>query len=341
MAKHVFPTKKVKSKITLVFLIIVAVVITLSDAYENYKSFEKAKQAIAQTNGLFSVHFIDVGQGDSTLLATPDGKYMLIDCGPTDSSDYLVKYLDNVGVDTLEYLVISHPHEDHYGGAEAVLENFEVENLIVHKEFVREYPYDMLINEYGNNPDNEDMDVCFAKPGNLYDFSDCAEFIVIAPEKPDKENLNNASICLKVIFGSNAFLFTGDAEKSVEREMLGSSFNLSADVFKAAHHGSSTSNIKAFVEQISPQIAVVSCEKDNDYGHPHKETLETFKEQKVTVLRTDEASDVVICSDGENVKYIGNMFSDEIQLNTEVKGNYFFEYIINLIRDGLGRVLLD
>lgn len=341
MARHVFPTKKIKSKITLIVLLIVAVVITLSDAYEDYRSFEKAKQAISQTNGLFSAHFIDVGQGDSTLLATPDGKYMLIDCGPTDSSDYVVKYLDNIGVDKLEYLVISHPHEDHYGGAEAVLQNFEVENLIVHKEFVCEYPYDMLINEFGDNPDNEDLEVFFAEAGDSYDFSDCAEFMIIAPEKPDKQNLNNASICLKVIFGSTAFLFTGDAEKSVEKEMIGSSYNLSADVFKAAHHGSSTSNIKTFIEQINPKFAVVSCEKENDYGHPHKETLDTFKNYGVTVLRTDEISDIIISSDGEDVRYIENIFSTETKSQTEAKDNYFFEYIFNLIRKGFRQLVLD
>ncbi len=328
MAKYNFPTRKIKSKATLVVALIIIVITAISNLYSDYKSFSAAKQAIAESKGLFGAHFIDVGQGDSTLLASPGGKYMLIDCGPTDNSRYLVKYLKDFGVESLEYLLITHPHEDHYGGAESIIENFGVENLIIHEAFANEYPYDMLIDELENSKYTDDAAVAFAKPGDTFEFAGCAQFMIIAPESPDKKDLNNASLCLKMIFGSTSFLFTGDAEKSLEREMLANGYNLSADVFQAGHHGSSTSNTKAFVEAADPKFAVISCEKDNDYGHPHKETLETFEENGVQVLRTDEMSDIVIFSDGENVDYSENFL--EYEEKPTKNNSIFFDYIRSL-----------
>ena len=325
MAKYNFPTRKIKSKATLVVALIIIVVTAVSNLYSDYKSFSEAKQAIADSNSLFSVHFLDVGQGDSTLIRSPGGKYMLIDCGPTDSGEYVVKYLKDLGVEVLDYLLITHPHEDHYGGAERGIGNFGVETLIIHEAFADEYPYDMFIDELEDSKYTDKAGIHFAKPDDSFLFDNCAEFMIIAPEKADTDNLNNSSICLKMIFGSTSFLFTGDAEKQVEREMLANGYNLSADVYQAGHHGSSTSNTAAFVEEINPQFAVISCERNNDYGHPHKETLETFKELGVQVLRTDEMSDIVIFSDGENV-----IFSEDfLELGaTDVRDeNILFEYI--------------
>lgn len=334
MFKGYYPTKRIRSKTTAIIAAVVIIITAAVNVYTDYGRFVRARQAVLQTNGLFSAHFIDVGQGDATLLRSPDGEFMLIDCGPTDSSEYLIKYLEYIGVDSLQYLLITHPHEDHYGGAERVIESYPVENFIIGYGFEDEYPFDKYIQMLEENSFGEDTEIIQAKVNDEFDFADCADFMIISPKKADYDDLNESSVCLKLIFGNTSFLFTGDAEKGSERAMLSAGYDLRCDVFKAGHHGSSTSNTLSFVESANPVYAVISCEKDNEYGHPHKETLENLESVGAQTLRTDTISDIVITSDGTAVRYeeyFGTDKSQESDSGSKNGQNMVFEYIKSII----------
>ena len=253
------------------------------------------------TRGLFCAHFIDVGQGNACLLSDPDGKFMLIDAGDNENSNYLVKYLKNFDVEKIEYLVITHPHEDHYGGARDVIRNFDVEKLVLYKEYKDTYPYDVL--SYVLEERNENSQTVLADFGDKYTFGK-AEFEIISPENPDLTNYNDSSLALRVKYGDTAFLFTGDAGKNMESAMINSDCELKSDVFCAGHHGSSSSNSLKFLKIVNPDFIVVSCAKDNEYGHPHKESVKNFGKIGATVLETGKNGDIVFSSDGKNVKLL-------------------------------------
>lgn len=298
-SKGKFMSAKRKSAYTKLTVCIVFVVVILFSVFNDYRNSKAIQEAVAKLDGYFSVHYIDVGQGDATLLRSPDGDFMLIDCGPTSSSDYLTKYLWDMGVDELEYLIITHPHEDHYGGAEQIMENFPVEGLILHRDFANVYPYDDFI-DIANDKNTE---VILVQKGDSFSFDDCSDFEIISPEKADIRDFNQSSLSFRVVYGDTAFMFTGDSERPNERYMLSSGKPLEAQVLKAGHHGSSSSNMKSFVKAVSPEYAVVSCEKDNSYGHPHRETVSVFDELDVEMLVTYEDGSIIFLSDGEGITY--------------------------------------
>lgn len=301
MRKNHYPTLSVRKRAVTAFTALVLILAAAFGALSDYKERQRAVELVSRTGGLFAAHFIDVGQGDATLLASPDGQYMLIDCGPADSAAYLLKYLTDAGVEALEYLVLTHPHEDHYGGAEQVIRNFPVEHFMILEDFAETYPYDRLIYMIENNAFGEKTEIDKVKRDDSFTFAECAPFRVLSPGSADFDDYNESSLALKLIFGNTTFLFTGDAEKSSEKAMIAQGYDLRADVFQAGHHGSATSNTAAFVQAVSPEFAVISCASGNSYGHPHQSTLDTFEANDVRVLRTDLSGDIVMVSDGERV----------------------------------------
>lgn len=321
--KAQYPNTRVRSGTVTVVTAVILALTALAGLYADYLRYCETAAVIARTERLFAAHFIDVGQGDACLLVTPENDTMLVDCGTTDSSAYLVKYLKDAGIERLTYLLLTHPHEDHYGGAEAVIKAFPVENLVILDEFAETYPYDRFIYMVENNAFGEDSEVILAARDDLFSFGSAASFYIFAPEKADFDDYNESSLALKLIFGNTSFLFTGDAEKGSERAMLAAGYDVSADVFSAGHHGSATSNTASFVQAVSPDYAVISCGKNNSYGHPHQKTLQTFADNGVTVLRTDESGDIVLVSDGERVLPLAELPDDGAA--KEEKG--FFRYL--------------
>lgn len=247
----------------------------------------------------FNVHFIDVGQGDSTLLEC-DGEYMLIDAGEIDKGEDVVKYLEKYNVDKLEYAVITHPHTDHYGGMQQVLEDVTVEKIIMTEAYSTTYKWEKLIDYIDENNYN----VIFPKSNDTFTIGDCTLTTFVPYDYGD--NLNNASIIFNAEYKGMSALFTGDAEKPAEEQAITSGFNVSANLLSAGHHGSSTSTGKKLFNSAKPQLAVISCGKNNDYGHPHKEITSLFKKNNVPYLRTDEQGSIVV-----------NMADDKISVSTD------------------------
>ncbi len=255
-------------------------------------------EVISENQGL-NIHMIDVGQGDSTLLEC-DGEYMLIDAGEIDKGDDVVKYLEKYNVDKLDYAVITHPHTDHFGGMQQVLKSVDVENIIMTEAYSTTYKWEQLIDYIDEN----NYGVIFPESNDTFIIGNCTLTTYVPYDYGD--NLNNASIMLNAKYEGMSALFTGDAEKSAEEQAMAEGFDVSADVLSVGHHGSSTSTCKTLFDKASPKLSLISCGKDNDYGHPHREIKELFNENNVPYMRTDEQGSIVV-----------NMSDNKISVATE------------------------
>lgn len=257
------------------------------------------------------VHFIDVGQGDATLIQqiNQDNTYnMLIDAGNNGDGEYLVEYLKDQGVKTLDYIIGTHPHSDHIGGLDDVIKGFQVGAIIMPKVMANTRTFEEVMEAVSD----KGLSITSPVPGTSYPLGE-AEFTILAPNSDDYASLNDYSIANRIVFGSNSFIFTGDAEALSEEEIL-NNFNkrdLASDVFKLAHHGSSTSNTEDFLEAINPSYGIISCGQDNSYGHPHREIMAQLKARNILVFRTDLHGTIVINSDGKDI-------SIETELDTGV-----------------------
>lgn len=254
----------------------------------------------ANLSGKLAVHFIDVGQGDSILIQNPDNEFILIDTGEKDQYEKLSSYLGHYNVKTLKYAIFTHPHSDHIGSADKIVKNYNIENIIMPEVYHDTKTFERLIDEI----ENKNLEITRAIPGDIYHFGE-AEFIILAPNSEKYKSMNNYSVVIKLIYGSNSFLFTGDMEKESENEVIkycqNNNMSLSADVLKVAHHGSSTSSQSNFLKQINPIFAVIMCGSDNNYNHPNLKTVERIESTGAEVLRTDLEGDIIIISNGKNV----------------------------------------
>lgn len=249
-------------------------------------------------NNSFKVHYIDVGQGDSILVQSND-KNLLIDAGPRKSQDKLLDYLKSLNIKKLDYVIATHPHEDHIGGMGQVIKNFEIGKFYSPKVTATTKTYEYMINQLKNK--NLKINVIKAGSGNDIDLGEGAKVEVFSPINSKYKDLNDYSPIMRISYNNNSFLFTGDAEKIAEKEVLDSGANIKSDVLKFGHHGSSTSTTQEFFKKVSPSIGVISCGLNNDYGHPHKEILKLIKDNNLTVYRTDKDGNVVLKSDGNKI----------------------------------------
>lgn len=250
--------------------------------------------------GTAEFHFIDVGQGDGILVRTDKGD-IVIDAGPSSTEDDFVDYLKSCGVTSIEYLVLTHPHSDHIGGADAVLEEFDVKRVILPKTDCTTSMYLKVLKLI----DAEKCEVIEAKINETYSLGDF-KMTVLAPNGINYDGYNNSSVVLRAELGNTSVLLTGDAEKISEGEMLEniSPSLLRCDLLKVGHHGSSTSTVKEFYDAVSPTYAVISCGENNEYGHPHSETIATLKalEDKGHLYRTDVSGTVIFVTDGNTLE---------------------------------------
>jgi competence protein ComEC len=244
------------------------------------------------------VHYIDVGQADSILVQSSTAN-MLIDAGNRDDDKAIIKYLKQQGVKKLDYLIGTHPHEDHIGGMASILKEFKVMNLIMPKVTTTTKTFEYLLKTI----QSKGLKITTPVSGKTFHVGS-AKFVILAPNSTKYEDLNNYSVVLKMTCGKTSFLFQGDAEKLSEQEILKKGYDIKADVIKLGHHGSNSSTSTEYLDKVKPQFAIISCGKDNDYGHPHKETLIKLIDRKIKYYRTDFGGTIVCTSDGNKIKFI-------------------------------------
>lgn len=247
--------------------------------------------------GKLKVSFIDVGQGDSILIQTPSGKNLLIDGGKTDATTTVENYLRSSGVTSLD-IIGTHPDSDHIGSLDSVVKDFTVNNVYMPNVINTSYTYEDLLNAIKA----KGLTTTAAKAGLTIDLGSGIEAKFIAPVKGSYTELNNYSAVLKVTYGSNSFLLTGDAETESEADMIASGADLQSTVLKVGHHGSSSSTSEAFLNAVKPKYAVISV-GENSYGHPTAETLTRLNNHGVQIYRTDKSGTIVAESDGTNITF--------------------------------------
>lgn len=264
------------------------------------------------------VHFIDVGQGDSILVLTPDGQSMLVDSGGNDAGPTVVRYLQAAGVKKIDVLVGTHPHADHIGGMQEVLASFKVAQVYDSGRIHTSKTFE----EYLKTIDAKKIPFALARAGDKIPLGTKVSLTVLSPDGPRKtlnyRDLNESSVVLFLQYGQVGFLLTGDAGKESESTMLAAGLVKEAEVLKIGHHGSRSSTSSEFLRKVAPKAAVLMCGAKNPYGHPHKEVMERLEGAELNILRTDQQGSIVFTSDGEGFTYKASQTSGTNQGGTGV-----------------------
>lgn len=246
--------------------------------------------------GEVRVHFIDVGQGDCILIEG-GGEAVLIDAGENDKGDEVLGYLDSIGVDKIDLAAGTHPHSDHTGGMDTVLEGMPVGRLMLSDVPDSIVPTTRTYLDLLDAAERAGTEMFYGYPGDQA--AVCGGVLSVLGPVEDYEDLNNESLVIRFDYGESSFLFTGDQEADAEEDLLASGADVDADILKAGHHGSSTSSSAAFLAAVSPEAAVIECGEGNEYGHPHLEVLERLEAASVNVYRTDLDGSVVVTTSGD------------------------------------------
>lgn len=275
-----------------------AVTETKHDFTRNASVVSEAPEAVSETDSSeLNVYFIDIGQADACLLES-GGHFMMIDAGNNEDEQFIVEYLQGHNVDTLDYVIGTHPHADHIGGLDAVINQFEIENLYLPKVINNTKTFEDVLTAI----EKKGMMVTTPIPGNEFYLNEISVQI-LAPVH-SYSDLNNNSIVLKVTDGEISFLFTGDIEAEAEADILKSNSDLLATVLKVGHHGSSTSSSQPFIEAVKPQYAVISVGVDNSYGHPDETVLKRLLDAEAEIFRTDQNGTIHFSTDGKELEIV-------------------------------------
>jgi competence protein ComEC len=243
-----------------------------------------------------TVSFMDVGQADCTVIQY-GGSSMIIDAGGNSTASTLVSEIKNMGISKFDVVVGTHPHEDHIGGMDVVINTFDIGTIYMPKVANNTKTFEDVLTSI----QNKGLTVTTPVPGNTFNLGQDVHCTILAPNSSSYSDLNSYSIVIKMVYGNTSFLFTGDAEADSEREMLNKGFDLKANVLKVGHHGSTSFTSPEFLKAVSPEYGVIFVGKDNTYGHPHQETLDKLNAAGVKVYRTDLNGNIVFTSNGSNI----------------------------------------
>ena len=292
-------TKKILSGIITVIILGIACILgtneevinTISNVdKQNNSQNNQQIEFVAQEDLL--IDFIDVGQADSILVRNQD-KIMLIDAGTNEAGETVVKYLQNLGITKIDYLVGTHPHEDHIGGLDDVINNFDIGQIYMPKIETTTKTFEDVLEAI----ENKNLTVTAPNKGDKIELGQAVGEFMTEPIL-DKDNLNVSSLVLRLEFGNTSYLFMGDAEEENEETISWTK----TDVLKVGHHGSSTSSRKSFLEQVQPKYAIIMAGKDNSYGLPTQETIDKLHNIGSEIYRTDEDGTIQMTSDGNTIQ---------------------------------------
>ena len=301
MARKRRNTKIQRAIATVIALIIVGIagilgtnedfVNTVSDMGEQTNSQNGQQiEFVAQEELL--IDFIDVGQADSILIRNQD-QVMLIDAGTNEAGETVVNYLENLGITKIDYLIGTHPHEDHIGGLDDVINNFDIGQIYMPKIETTTKTFEDVLDAI----ENKNLTVTAPSKGDKIELGQAEGEFMTEPIL-DKDNLNVSSLVLRLEFGNTSYLFMGDAEEENEETISWPK----TDVLKVGHHGSSTSSSESFLEQVQPKYAIIMAGKDNSYGLPTQETIDKLKNIGCEIYRTDEDGTIQMTSDGNTIE---------------------------------------
>ncbi len=253
-----------------------------------------------EVDGDITVSFIDVGQADSILIRT-NGHNMLIDAGNNSDGEKLVSYFNNLGITNFDYVIGTHAHEDHIGGMDDIIENFDIDTFYMPDATTTTKTFEDVLDALIS----KDMSINVPKIDDEFYLDSAKIKVIYAGDKTN--DLNDSSIVLKLTYGNNSFLFTGDATSNVEKVILNK--DIKADVLKVGHHGSGYSSTDEFLNVVNPKYGVILVGKNNSYGHPTKETLDKLINKNIKIYRTDQDGTITFTSDGKYIS-VKTMITD-------------------------------
>ncbi|MFD4492348.1 MBL fold metallo-hydrolase [Lysinibacillus fusiformis] len=253
----------------------------------------KTEQVPVTAGHEMRVHFIDVGQGDSILIESPNGKTMLIDGGVKGAGQQVVSYLKELGVNKLDQVVATHPDADHIGGLIPVLQTIPIEQFYDSGKVHTSQTFEEMLMAI----DQKNIPYYVPKTGDLIEFDKDVTVEVLNANEHATDN-NDASIVLKVVYGNVSFLLTGDAGIALEKEMMQN--DVTATILKAGHHGSNTSSSEEFIRAVKPEVTILSYGEDNKYGHPHAEVVDRLQAMGSNIYATAESGTIIVATDGVN-----------------------------------------
>ncbi len=245
------------------------------------------KDFLSETKQNLKVYFFDVGQADSILVMN-EGQTMLIDAGNNEDGEILVQNLKTLGITRIDYLVGTHPHEDHIGGLDDIIKNFEIGTIYMSKVQANTKTFEDVL----DTVKEKELTITAPKVKDTFTIGQ-AECQVLAIDNNAK-SLNFASIVIQMKFDDMTYLFTGDAEKEVEEKILKETKDIKANILKVGHHGSDTSSSETFIQAVAPEISIISVGKDNSYGHPNQDIIARLETKGSKIYRTDEVGNIFI-----------------------------------------------
>ncbi len=250
------------------------------------------QNTVTQSGQNLTVHFLDVDQGDSILLEI-GGKSMLVDSGESDQGKVVTSYLQDKGISTLDYVVATHPHSDHIGGMNDILNNFQVKHFVDSGYPHTSKTYENMLTTI----DTKNIPFEVVRAGQTIDFDPAVDIEVLNPASTYSDELNENSVVLKVTYGDTSFLLMGDAGLESEENIMEAGYDVDSDILKAGHHASTSGSGEAFISAVSPEVSIIEVGAGNDYGHPHEEVLDRLQ-QASTVYRTDLDGTITVTTDG-------------------------------------------
>lgn len=290
---------KLFKKKMLFILVIVLSLFVISGCEVQDQSVSEVSGQTGESSGKLAVHFIDVGQGDSSLIIFPSGETALIDGGGRDASSKVVSYLKNQGIKKIDYMVATHPHEDHIGGLPEVVRNFEIGKVYMPRRTANTKIFEELLSVIKD----KGLKISVASGEQSIVESDGTLFSILGPLSDSYEGTNNHSVVNKLSYGKVSVLFTGDIESLAESDLVRQGYDLKADVLKVPHHGSSSSSSDVFLDAVNPSYGVIQLGADNSYGHPHRETILKYGARNIELLRNDISGDIKLETDGVTVRF--------------------------------------
>lgn len=283
--------KKKENKLLRILLIIITICygLYISEIEETYSLDPN------QTNTHLTVTYLDVGQADSILIEN-NNEYMLIDAGNNDDGPLLVKYFKEKNITTFKYLIGTHPHEDHIGGLDDVINNFNINTIYMPDVITTTKTFLDVLDSIENN------NLTYKVPKIEEKFTLGDANIEVLYTGVDEKDLNNTSIVLRLDYKNTSFLFTGDATDTTEKILLKAKEKLNIDVLKVGHHGSKYSTTTEFLKATNPKYAIISVGKNNTYNHPDTKTINKLNKYNIETHRTDNEGTIIITSDGNNIE---------------------------------------
>lgn len=286
-----------KSKSNIQYLFVLIVVLAIAGTISLISHDNEKKITPNNNDNMLVVHFLDVGQGDCEFIELPNSQCMLIDASTKEYGDDIVEAIKGYGYSEIDYVVATHPHADHIGGMSEVIDSFDIGKIYMPRTSSNSKSFEGLLTSISN----KNLSINTAKTGTTIYSDNDINIEILSPISSFYEETNDYSAVVKLEYGESSFLFMGDAEKPVENELIEKyGYDLDVDVLKAGHHGSRYSSSTEFLDYVTPEYTVISCAKENSYGHPHSETIKRLNNVNTQIFRTYELGNITVSCDSND-----------------------------------------